>query len=306
MAPNASPGPSTSQQGFFPPANSYQNRKYSGPKRSLSASNSQPGGSGTPLEPPLLEKSDDVADFEWELENVFSEEIHKDADPIGRPLPTTYDEEPILPPAYNAKSIICKYVRPNNLEIFAREIKLSLHWPSVKADPVFNEIAYGAPLIPLDDIDSWIHQRQNRQVLLELEQDGGHPSPSGKPAWSAELEDDRKLISYEAHIEPGNGRIHQASQGPARDVDSNDLAKLDRAGTPAVNGSGTPAFGRPGTPSFGAEDDAWAPQPGEGEVTTSPVADPTEALLASLGVTGTAKPISQMNTGLHMSPVFME
>jgi hypothetical protein len=274
--------------------------------RSFGVAKAQPGWTGPPLEPPVLEKADDGADFEWDLEKIFTEEVHKDADPIGRPLPTVYDEEPILPPAYNANGIICKYVRPNNLEIFARDIRFSLHWPSVKTDPVFSNIAYGFLLIPLDDIGSWIQQRQNRQVLSELAQDDGQLSPSRNGAWPEEREDDKRPISQEVFLEPEMGRIYQASQEPPKDVESSEFGRIDRVGTPAVERSSTPAFGRSGTPSFGADDDAWAPQPGEGQVTTSPVADPTEALLASLGVTGTPKPVSQKNSGFHMSPVYIE
>lgn len=305
-APNPAPGPSTFQQGLSAPANSYQHRNFSGIKRSFGVANAQAGWTGPPAEPPISAKAHDVGDFEWDLEKIFTEEIHKDADPIGRPLPDVYDEEPILPPAYNANAIVCKYARPNNLEVFTRGIRYSLHWPSVKADPVFNDIAYGSPLIALDDIGSWIQQRQQRHVLSELAQDGSQPSPSHEPAWSEEQEDDKPHISPEVFLEPELSGIHQAPQRPPRDLYRNDSAGHDRAGTPVVGGSSTPAFGRSGTPSFGAEDDAWAPQPGEGQVTTSPVADPTEALLASLGVTGTPKPISQKHSGLHMSPVNME
>jgi hypothetical protein len=238
------------------------------------------------------------------LEKIFAEEIKKDADPIGRPLPTVYDDEPILPPAYNVKAIVGRYVRPNNLEIFVRDIRLSLHWPSLKDDPVFNDIAFDSPLIPLDDIESWIQQRQNRLDLAELVQNGGQPSPTRKPAWSEEQDNNSKKICRDALIEPDISRSHQAPQ--AGMDEASEFPRPARDVTPAVERSTTPAFGRSGTPSFGADDDAWAPQPGEGQITTSPITDPTEALLASLGVTGSPKPIAPKNLGLHTSPVYME
>lgn len=266
---------------------------------------SQSGWTAPPFEH-SSEKTDDTEDFDWELEKIFAEEIHKDADPIGRPLPNVYDEEPILPPSYNASAITCKYVRPNNLEIFARDIRLSLHWPSLRADPVFSDISYSSLLIPLHDIESWIQRRQNRPRLEELMQDGGRSSPSRKRAWSEEQDDNGQNINQEAFPGPDIPKMQRDSLENTKDVGSSELVTLDRAGTPTIDRSGTPAFRKSGTPSFGVEDDAWAPQPGEGQITTSPVADPTEALLASLGVTGTPKPISQNNSGLHMSPVYME
>jgi hypothetical protein len=304
--PNPSPGPTAPQQGYGPFANPQQYQKHPGPPRSFSVTNPQPGLTAPPPQPLVTEKANEEAEFEWDLEKIFATEIKKDADPIGRPLPTVYDEEPILPPAYNAKAIIGKYTRPNNLEIFSRDIRLSLHWPSLKADPVFSDIAFDSPLIPLDDIESWIQQRQNRLDLAELLQSGGQPSTTRKRAWSEEHENDSKKICRDVLLEPDISRSRQAPQGgmdgasellrpaPARDV------------TPAVDRSTTPAFGRSGTPSFGADDDAWAPQPGEGQIATSPVTDPTEALLASLGVTGSPKPIAPKNLALHTSPVYME
>jgi hypothetical protein len=36
--------------------------------RSFGVSNAQPGWAGPPLEPPVLEKANDMADFEWDLQ----------------------------------------------------------------------------------------------------------------------------------------------------------------------------------------------------------------------------------------------
>lgn len=304
MAPNPSPGPSAPQQGHGPFANPQEYQKYPGPPRLFGVSNKQAGSTAPPPQPPVTEKTNEDAEFEWDFEKIFATEIKKDADPIGCPLPTVYDEEPILPPAYNAKAIIGKYVRPNNLEIFARDIRKSLHWPSLKADPVFSDIAFDSPMILLDYIESWIQQRQNRLDLAELMQSGGQTSPSRKRAWSEEQDNNSKKICRDVLLEPDISRSYQAPQGSMDGA--SELLRPARDVTPAVERSTTPAFERSGTPSFGADDDAWAPQPGEGQITTSPVTDPTEALLASLGVSGSPKPIVPKNSGLLTSPVYME
>jgi len=303
MAPNSSPGPSAPHQVHGPFANPQQYQKYPGPPRFSGFSNPQTGSTALPPQPPAVEKTSEETEFEWDLEQIFTTEIKKEADPIGRPLPTVYDEEPILPPAYNAKAIVGKYVRPNNLDIFARDIRLSLHWPSLKADPVFTDIAFDSPLIPLDDIESWIRQRQNRFDLVELMQSGGQPSPTHKRAWSEEQDNNSKKICRNVLLEPDILRSHQAPQAGMHE--SNEALRPARDVTPAVDRSTTPAFERSGTPSFGA-DDAWAPQPGEGQFATSPITDPTEALLASLGVTGSPKPIAPKNAALNTSPLYME
>jgi hypothetical protein len=304
MIANPSSSPSAPQQGYGFATNPQQFQKYSERPRSISVSNSQPGSTDLLPQPSAAEETNEEAEFQWSLEKIFAKEVKKDADPIGRPLPTVYDEEPILPPAYNAEAIIGKYVRPNNLEIFARDIRLSLHWPSLKADPVFNDIPFNSPLIPLDDIESWIQQRQSRFDLTELAQNGSQHSPTLKRAWLEEQERNSKKICYDSLPEPDISRSQQAPHGGMDGA--SDLTKLARDVTPAVDRSTTPAFGRSCTPSFGADDDAWAPQPGEGQITTSPVTDPTEALLASLGVTGSPKPIAPKNSSLLTSPVYME
>jgi hypothetical protein len=302
MAPDPSPGPSAPHQVHGPFANPQQYQKYPGSPRSSGFSNPQAASTAPPPQLPAAGKTNAEAEFEWDLERIFATEIKKEADPIGCPLPTVYDEEPILPPAYNAKAIVGKYVRPNNLEIFARDIRLSLHWPSLKADPVFNDIAFDSPLIPLDGIESWIQQRQNRLDLVELMQSGCQPSPTRKRAWSEE-QDNNSKICRDVLPEPDIFGSHHAPQTGM--YGSNEALRPARDVTPAVDRSTTPAFERSGTPSFGA-DDAWAPQPGEGQIATSPITDPTEALLASLGVTGSPKPIAPKNAALHMSPLYME
>lgn len=301
---NSPPNPSAPQGGYGPTTNSQQFQKHPGPPRTLGFSNFQPRSSDVSSQPSPTGDRNEEAEFHWNLEKAFTEVTQKDADPIGHPLPTIYDEEPILPPAYNAKAIIGKYVRPNNLEIFARDIRLSLHWPSLKADPVFNDIIFSSPLIPLDEIGSWIQQRQSRLDLTELTQSGSHVSPRLKRAWSEEQEADSKKICHDNAVELDVSRSQQAPHGGMDGA--SELVRPARDVTPVVDRSATPTFGRSMTPSFGADDDAWAPQPGEGQITTSPVTDPTEALLASLGVTGSPKPIAQKNPALLTSPVYME
>jgi hypothetical protein len=299
-----SPSPFALQQGYSPPKTSHNFQISPGRPRSFSVSNLQPGSTDLSSQPSEVEEAKEAAEFQWNLEKIFANETKKDSDPIGRPLPTVYDEEPIPPPAYNAKAIVSKYVRPNNLEIFARDIRLSLHWPSLKADPVFNDIDFDSPLIRLDAIESWIQQRQNRLDLTELSQNGSQPSPTLKRAWTEGQGNDSKKMCLDTLLGFDASRSPYAPHGGMDGA--GELARPERDVTPVVDRSTTPAFGRSATPSFGADDDAWAPQPGEGQTTISPVTDPTEVLLASLGVTGSPKPIATKNPGLLTSPTYVE
>jgi hypothetical protein len=303
-APNSSPTTSLPQKAYNPVKSSQQFQKRPGRPRTFSAPNIHPQLAAQPPQSLVVDEVNEEAEFQWNLEKIFAEVVQNDADPIDRPLPTVYNEEPILPPAYNANAIIGKYVRPNNLDIFARDIRLSLHWPSLKTDPVFNEINFNSPLIPLDDIESWIQHRQSIFNLAESVPNSVQHLSVLEQASSEEQGTSSKSTYRGASSGSHRSKKHQAPYGGMDGA--SDSTRPPRDVTPAVNRSISPIFGRSGTPSLGADDDVWAPQPGEGQMMTSPVTDSTEALLASLGVTGSPKPVAPKNTILLSSPTYIE
>jgi hypothetical protein len=243
-------------------------------------------------------KTDEELEFEWELEHIFTEPKQHPADPIGYPLPITYYEEPILPPAYDAEAIICKYVRPTNRDVFTRDVRLSLHWPSLKSDPVFSNINFNASPKQLEGFGAWLQERvrPSRFAALMRSDSDYKTSNAHKRAWSEEQDDTEDQVMNGAPFDSStlkNEQKHQVSLA---------AIKNDRSGTPSLDILTDYGVARSGTPSFGVDDDAWAPQPGEGQFTTSPTEDPTETLLASLGVTGLPKPVQSKASCFHTSP----
>lgn len=235
--------------------------------------------------------------FNWDLQKIFQENKGvRPADPIACPLPALFDQEPILPPAYNATGVTCKYIRSNNLEVFSRPIRKSLQWALLKSDPAFNTIDFKSYLIPLDEVGQWAAERQAIAVSQ-----GAYPSAGNTPQ-SFEQDVDDHRIDYEQSIEPPAGDHMSAAQSGRRFSSSDEPPHGSRSRTPSAGRSSTPNLENPGTPSLGAaDDDAWAPQPGESEISQmkTPVgdsyprfesSDPTEAILASLGVSGAPKP----------------
>jgi hypothetical protein len=150
----------------------------------------------------------------------------------------------------------------------------------VKADPVFYDIKWDAALISIEESINWA-----RNQAHEGAQESRHveEQSSRKRTWSEDTQED---VDQQIAQEAVNGIIHDTSdplQLPSSAGQRSKTPVLDREGTPAI---------RQETPSFGADNnDVWAPQPGEGQ-TASEHIDPTEALLASLGVSGAPKPVT--------------
>jgi hypothetical protein len=183
-----------------------------------------------------------------------------------------------------------------NLEVFCRDIRKTLHWPRLKPDPVFKDIDYDADLVPLDKVDEWVQNRRykNKREGTKEFGEGAQPISSRKRARSDEQVDTDKQMSqgYLPTFLPENRR---SSLDAYRTPPGNTF-------TPTLDGPNTPVYARSGTPSLGAEDDVWAPQPGEGLITNSPAEDATEARLASLGVTGSPKPLLKKPQNLYSGP----
>lgn len=89
-------------------------------------------------------KADDKAadididdEFAWDLENAFVEVETKPADPVGKPLDKDWNDDPTIPPAYNAKCIKSAFYDPENPDAFKSSVRDSKQWLTVKRDPIF-------------------------------------------------------------------------------------------------------------------------------------------------------------------------
>jgi hypothetical protein len=298
-----SPVPPLNQQSCAPTTFQQQPNPVEA-RRPSSTPGSQHEGQASPSQLQEQQNIDEEEDFDWDLEKAFVEIEHKPADEIAHPLPSHYSEEVILPPACDANGITSKYVRPHNLEIFIRDIRSSLNWAILKGDPVFKEIDYDSPSIPLDQLNTWVEyqlRREQSTVFVNEEFDQGSPLPQ-KALWYDGANDHP---THGVPLQPDVFEDHQQSPVSPSLLQPSRRPSSNRSETPVL-GQTTPGVARSGTPSFGTDDDAWAPQPGEGQISTSPTEDPTEALLASLGVTGHPKPVSQMPATFHSAAVCKE
>lgn len=264
------------------------------PSRASSVSSHQDGLAAptNQASPDRVSEADD--DYDHDFMYAFKASTFSPCKPIGRPLPSFYSEQPIPPPAPDAIGPICKYIRPANLDIYIRDIRKSPHWPFVKDDPVFDEIAWDAPTIPLEELIAWVRGREPQDVMQEVNQTQPSVNPR-KRSWSEDTQDNTdKQVGDEVRDEN------------PRELSAKAISPVSRAngsGTPPSGRSSTPTVGREITPSIDADDDAWVPKSSEGECARSAPSDPTEALLASLGVTGSPKPVSEKPLSISTAPI---
>ncbi|KAK4144524.1 uncharacterized protein C8A04DRAFT_11368 [Dichotomopilus funicola] len=78
---------------------------------------------------------------EEELKLVFPEIQTTPADPVGIPLRAEYNEDPTIPPAYNATCVKSDWFREDNQKEFVRSIREHPSWATLKDDPVFKHFS---------------------------------------------------------------------------------------------------------------------------------------------------------------------
>ena len=233
----------------------------------------------------LTEEDLHEQEFEWELKMVFFEQPPTENVRLAQPLSTTWESTPVplLDPRLN--NSVSRYARKDNLKDFMRPIRSQPQWSYLKDDPAFSESSLDDELlIPFDEVPAWMAARHG----IELP-NSNRPSSSRKRARDEEeneqddIDNRIKLEIVTEHLSPQVSSKRQKNE----EVVDKDTIIVQVSSTPTGR-PGTPTLEKVGTPSFDAEDDVWAPQPGEG---ASASVDPTEALLASLGVSGNPKPV---------------
>lgn len=226
-------------------------------------------------------------EFTWELEKVFQEQPPTENVALAQPLSFTFESTPVPLLDHRLNNSVSRYARKENLKEFTKPIRSQPQWSYLKEDPAFSDAKMDGALIPINEVPAWMAARHGEEVRdLQV---------SKKRARSEEdeQEDVDNQIKLEASSEHPTGDSPNKRQKNEEVVDE-DTIIVQTCATP--NGApGTPTLGRAGTPSFGGEDDVWAPQPGEGAA-SAPL-DPTEALLASLGVSGSPKPVQEGSRG---------
>ncbi|PSR75170.1 hypothetical protein BD289DRAFT_487219 [Coniella lustricola] len=76
-------------------------------------------------------------EFDWDLAKAFVELETKPADPVGKPLAAEWNDDPTIPPAYNAKCIKTVFYDSNNPDAFLASVRDTKYWTEIQRDPVF-------------------------------------------------------------------------------------------------------------------------------------------------------------------------
>jgi hypothetical protein len=240
------------------------------------------------------EEDDEDAILNWEYMAIFLEPARLETVALAQPLSTNFGMTPVPLLDPNSKNSISRYARKDNLKEFIRPITMAPQWSYIKDDPAFAELGLDCELIPLSDVPAWITARHGSAIVVD---DPSQPSRKRSRSRSNSLEqgfqDEDKMERDNANLETVAPEEAPEThvQGPPSKRIKNEFAEAEKLAAPTTVHVTSPFnLGRAGTPCLTAEDDAWAPDPGE--VAAKPMS-PTEMLLASLGVTGSPKPPKQ-------------
>ncbi|CZT42286.1 uncharacterized protein RSE6_02148 [Rhynchosporium secalis] len=246
--------------------------------------------------------------FNWNFKHIFTEPARDETVELAQPLSANFNSTPVpLVQAWSTDvSSISRYARKDNLKEFIRPIRELPQWSYSQEDPAFSDFKRGWPSIPLEHLPYWItahHEEMDRQVIEEppqepLETADEPTEQSRKRGRSEEAEEssqdyhneDNGSVKDELSTDEGTGTSRAKRLKQVAEKDADEMMSVPTARTPVIGY-------RSGTPCFETEGDAWAPEPGE---TASTPQDPTEALLASLGVTGSPKPIRKESIPAYM------
>ena len=227
-------------------------------------------------------------EFNWEYQKIFQSPAPFEFVAIAQPLSAKYSETATPVPLLTEKNrkSVSRYARNDNLEEFLRPVRTQSQWSYLQEDPGFLEVSTEGPLIPLDEVRAWMAKRHGEDQHSQHDQ--GEFSEDGE---GTSIRKRERSVDEEENIENWS----QNTTKCAIDNIPNKRVKYEEMNEDTVLSQMRDSDAAPGTPALtksgsqsGDEDDVWAPQPGESAVAET---DTTEAILASLGVTGSPKPV---------------
>lgn len=274
-------------------------------KQDLSASGVSKEGDKEQEEKPeegeIGPEDDEEEEFQWDLQHAFEAINPNETVALAQPLSASFKSTPVpLIQAWSTKvPSISRYARKDNLNEYTRTIRSSPQWSYLQEDPAFAESALEGELISFDDVPAWMAARHGMTSSddNQNEGEGGWQNSLKHPRDDAEEEvrDDQENIDDQiAHEVAEESELDAPRTKRQKQEDSEQLVDEAMEEARSIGTPGTMVVipgARGGTPCLAnVVEDAWAPEPGE-RATSPP--DPTEALLASLGVSGDAKPVKQ-------------
>jgi hypothetical protein len=205
--------------------------------------------------------------LEWEV-SIDKDSFHPPAVAILAPLSADHKEKPVISAVTGP--LKTKYVRPTNLEVFILPIEKSLHWAFVRGDPSFSPLVENAyPVVRLGkDLQKYLDERDAGVLGRPPEHTNPAPGKDGK-------------LEEIVNAQTTQDAVEQTLQHPEKAIrqqSGQENNPRKRSATPTIEYQG---HGH----------DAGAPQRGRSHESRERSVDPTEALLASLGVTGAPKPV---------------
>lgn len=277
-------------------ANTPRGERESTASSAAKETNPRPANAAKPSSGKANEESREVSEaaeaqqFEWDLEKIFKSPTPHEIVALAQPLSHDFDLTPV--PQLNPEATcISRYAIKDNVKEFTGSVRDPPDWPSRQEDPVHAELKLDSPLIPLDEILAWTEARHAAQnggtdTLMNDDVDASRKRFRSREA-SEVLGDGQNDADTQTDLENGLEDNSTSQPNKRQKTESGENAN-GRAGTPEM----TTMFyeTRDGTPCLATDDEAWAPQPGESAAPPAPT-DPMEALLASLGVTGSPKPV---------------
>ncbi|KAF7872808.1 uncharacterized protein EAF02_008879 [Botrytis sinoallii] len=219
-------------------------------------------------------RTDEEKQFNWDYKKIFQAagERHETV-ALAQPLANRFDMTPV--PLIDKKSTISisRYARKENLKEYRQSVRKTPQWPYLQEDPTFQELSAGDDSVSFQELDAFMMSRHGdahvsittrKATAANIQRTGKRkPSPTDQDDIDEQLQADISTLK--------NNKRQKVDDQSFKSADS--LPRF--CGDNASNNS-------PPLPE--APDDIWAPQAGES-------ADPTEALLASLGVSGAPKPV---------------
>ncbi len=244
-----------------------------------------------PEEGEVGEADEEEVLFNWEFKYIFKEPKHVETVALAQPLSASFKSTPV--PLVQAWTMsvpsISRYARKENLKDFVRPIRSSPQWSYLQEDPAFAEVELHGPAIPLGELAAWTAAHHTEANLPEDDKmENELLDNSHKRARSEEAEENFR--ETQDQVDGAEMENSSNADGPPTKRQKNEQIENDPDYVMRTPTLAPVLVNRSGTPCVETDDDAWAPQPGE---SASTPLDPTEALLASLGVTGSPKPVQK-------------